>query len=663
LTSPHNNPLNPGAPTGPRRNVGRVLSAITAILLAAMAALAAFGLWSEDAAHTHGEGLHITKAGWQVIDAPRFSAAPPTKDSAQLPAAWQPVELPHALPVSLLRQAASAVEPGGTRISWFRLSTQGPAAAHGQLALYGARVRTDGTVAVYADGQLVHAAQQQGPLWNSSRTPLWVPLDKTDDGRPPREILIRLEHTRASQVALSSLWLGPADALSWRHSWRHWLQLELPAMFSAAFLAVGIFALFVWLRRRHRTAYLLFFVLAGTSFLRGLHFYIGFPIANDWFAWLTVNSLFWLVATVHVSLVVLHRRKQPWLTGVFITVTVLMGLLTLPVIATLPNTPRVTPLIYVMAALMGSAVALAGGINAWRARSGEAMLVAAGTALCTAFGAGDWLLQNNFISPEGWYLGAWTNAITFSIFGTLLYRRYVGAMVEVERVNAGLAERLSAREAELELSHQRLRAVERRQMLSEERQRMMQDMHDGLGSTLISAIRSVEHGGMSDSKVSQILKDCMDDLKLAIDSMEPVEADLLLLLATLRFRLEPRLEDTGVTLLWEVRELPTLPWLDPSSALHILRIVQESVANVLRHTQATEIRVGTAVEGDGVQVTIGDNGQGFDVESALANAHGKGLHNQLRRAQMLGGRVAWQSGPAGTRFTLWLPLARPPHIP
>jgi hypothetical protein len=223
------------------------------------------------------------------------------------------------------------------------LSTQGPAAAHGQLALYGARVRTDGTVAVYADGQLVHAAQQQGPLWNSSRTPLWVPLDKTDDGKPPREILIRLEHTRASQVALSSLWLGPADALSWRHSWRHWLQLELPAMFSAAFLAVGIFALFVWLRRRHRTAYLLFFVLAGTSFLRGLHFYIGFPIANDWFAWLTVNSLFWLVATVHVSLVVLHRRKQPWLTGVFITVTVLMGLLTLPVIATLPNTPRVTP--------------------------------------------------------------------------------------------------------------------------------------------------------------------------------------------------------------------------------------------------------------------------------------------------------------------------------
>jgi signal transduction histidine kinase len=628
---------------------------MAAALLAGVAALAALSAWSEGAVNAHTQGLHITGAEWQVQDSPGFSAAPPTLDSKALPAAWQPVHLPHALPISLLRQAATAA-PGTTRTSWFRISSQGLPATHAPLALYGARVRTDGTIAVYADGQLVHAAQQQGPLWNSSRVPLWVLLDKTADGTPPREILIRLEHTRASQVALSSLWLGPVEALSWRHSWRHWLQQELPAMFSAAFLAVGVFALFVWLRRRHRTAYFLFFLLAATSFLRGLHFYIGFPIANDWFAWLTVNSLFWLVATVHVSLELLHRRAQPWLTRTLITVTVLMGVLTLPVIATLPNTPKVTPLIYVMAALMGFTVALAGAINAWRRPSREAMLVSVGTAMCTVFGMGDWLLQNNFISPEGWYLGAWTNAISFSIFGTLMYRRYVGAIVEVERVNAGLAERLQVREAELELSHQRLRTVEQRQMLSDERQRMMQDMHDGLGSTLISAIRSVEHGGMSDARVSQILKDCMDDLKLAIDSMEPVEADLLLLLATLRFRLEPRLEDTGVTLLWEVQELPTLAWLDPSSALHILRIVQESVANILRHTRATEIRVGTAVAAGGVQVTIEDNGQGFDVAKALNEANGKGLHNQQRRAQMLGGRVEWQSGPEGTRFILWLPL-------
>jgi signal transduction histidine kinase len=140
--------------------------------------------------------------------------------------------------------------------------------------------------------------------------------------------------------------------------------------------------------------------------------------------------------------------------------------------------------------------------------------------------------------------------------------------------------------------------------------------------------------------------------------MEPVEADLLLLLATLRFRLEPRLEGTGVELLWAVQELPVLDWLDPSSALHILRIVQESVANILRHTNATQIRVATRVEGDGVRVSITDNGQGFDVDKTLAAATGKGLHNQQRRALAIEGVVSWASSPAGTRFTLWLPLKR-----
>ena len=263
--------------------------------------------------------------------------------------------------------------------------------------------------------------------------------------------------------------------------------------------------------------------------------------------------------------------------------------------------------IYALVLLLALAIWMAGGAATWRA-SREGRVVVVALAICELLGMSDWMLHNNVVGPEGWFLGAYTNGVTFIFFGLLMYRRYVRAIEEVERVNASLAERLRLREAELEASHQRLREIEQRQLLSDERQRLMQDMHDGLGSTLISAIRSVEQGRMRDAEVSQLLKDCMDDLKLAIDSMEPVEADLLLLLATLRYRLEPRMESANVALVWDVKELPALDWLDPSSALHILRIVQESVANTLRHTRATVIRVATAVEGDGVQVVIEDNG-------------------------------------------------------
>ncbi|MYM82474.1 sensor histidine kinase [Duganella sp. FT50W] len=625
--------------------------------IAVLIAAAALYLDNEGGA---GAPLRLTQAEWQETVASGYTPPPPTLNSATLPPVWQTTPLPFNPPIALLRQAqsgASTTPPHAVRVTWLRVALDSlPAAGH-HLALYSARVKTDGTIAVYVNGRLSYQAQQNGPSWNSTRTPLWFQLDGGRDAPPVHEILLRLEHTYASQTAVASLRLGPAEALRPAYHVRLWLQQQLPAMLSAAFLAVGVFAVFVWVRRPHEMAYLLFFNLSATGFLRGLHFYVDLRVENDWFAWLTVNSLFWLVLAVHFFLCQLHGRALVWLTRALVAVTALIGVLTLPSLAVLPNMPTVTPLIYPVAALMSTIACVVGGVCAWR-HSSEGRLVVYGLFACTAMGMTDWLLQNNVISAEGWYLGAYAPAVCFITFGILMYRRYVAAIAEVELVNASLAERLARREAELEASHQRLRTIELRQTISDERQRLMQDMHDGLGSSLISAIRSVERGDISDARVSQILKDCLDDLKLTIDSMEPVEADLLLLLATLRFRLEPRLEGTGVRLLWEVRELPVLPWLNPSSALHILRIVQESIANILRHTRATEIRVGTTAGGDGVQVHIADNGDGFDVAQALRQGGGRGLQNQQRRAASVDGTVRWESGAAGTLFTLWLPLGR-----
>jgi signal transduction histidine kinase len=640
--------------------IHRLFANLLLVFSIAVLAAAASLYLDNDGGYGPAASLHLTQAGWQETVAPDYTAPPPTLDSRTLPPVWQLVSLPFSPSIALLRQAEAGAggQPAhAVRVTWLKVAVDNLPADARTLALYGIRVKTDGTIAVYINGRLVHRAQQRGPLWNSTRTPLWFTLDNSVGTPPVREILLRLEHSDASQTAVSSLRLGPADTLRTPFHVRQWLQQELPAMLSAAFMAVGVFALFVWLRRQHETAYLLFFNLAATAFLRGLHYYVDLPIQNDWFAWLTVNALFWLVLSVHFFLCQLHRQPLLWLTRALVGVTALIGVLTLPVLAVLPNMPTVTPMIYPVAALMSLLACVVGGICAWR-HSSEGRLVVYGLFACTALGISDWMLQNNISSAEGWYLGAYAPAVCFITFGILMYRRYLDAIAEVERVNAGLAERLKVREAELDASHRRLREIELRQTISDERQRLMQDMHDGLGSSLISAIRSVERGNISDARVSQILKDCLDDLKLTIDSMEPVEADLLLLLATLRFRLEPRLEGTGVSLLWEVRELPTLAWLNPSSALHILRIVQESIANILRHTRATEIRVGTTAVADGVQVHIADNGGGFDVAAALSHGGGRGLQNQQRRAASVDGKVDWHTDAAGTRFTLWLPLQR-----
>ena len=75
--------------------------------------------------------------------------------------------------------------------------------------------------------------------------------------------------------------------------------------------------------------------------------------------------------------------------------------------------------------------------------------MAVGLGVSTLLGVPDWLLHNNVISPEGWFLGAYTNAITFGMFGVLMYRRYVTAIARWNR-STPPGQRLAAREAELE---------------------------------------------------------------------------------------------------------------------------------------------------------------------------------------------------------------------
>ncbi|AYQ30617.1 sensor histidine kinase [Polaromonas sp. SP1] len=616
------------------------------------------------------DALHITAAELLAVDGRAFSPPPYALQAGTPPGAWQKVSLPHALPRQLIPDRDDAEAPQ-TVVTWYRAQLPARPASREPQYLYVPRWKSDGQIAVYGDGRLVYQSHSN-LLWNGSNHPLWIALDGTADAAPVQTIVLRIERLRTTGGAISSLWVGDEAAIGWRYRIRDALQIQLPLMSSAAFLAVGMFALSVWMRQRRvsggASLYLLFFIISVASYLRCLHYYVGqhrLPVSDEWFGWFTINSLFWLIAAAHFFLVRLHRQQQPWLNRSVLLLTAAVGVLTLPVFAgNWPGATALAPLAYLFVLVMGITAFGYGLANAWRARSRDGMVLAGWSLLSMGIGVYDWLLQNNHVSVEGSFLGSYANVGAFFIFVYIMFQRYTRAIEEARQVNAGLEQRLQAQEAELNRSHALLREVEQRQMLSQERQRLMQDMHDGLGSSLVSALRVVERGRLEDIQVAEVLKSCIDDLKLAIDSMEPVEADLLLLLATLRFRLGSRLESTGIALRWEISDVPTLDWLDPRNALHILRILQEAFANILKHAQASEIRVTTAA-GDGwVYVGITDNGKGFAVEAALDNGRkggkgGKGLSNQRRRAQAIGGDVAFESSAAGTRLTLRLPVQRP----
>lgn len=604
--------------------------------------------------------LHITTADTLAVSGHGYTAPPYEADEVNIPGAWRPVGLPHALTRQLIRSTDEDGTFGPpTVVTWYRMQVPPMTTPVNPQYLYIPRWKTDGQIAVYGGSRLLYQSHSS-VFWNGWNIPLWITLDKLSDAGLPHTILIRIESPRSSGGGISSVWLGSSDDLSWRYRIRYLMQVQLPYMSSAAFLAVGLFSLFVWLKLRRETEYLLFFYISLASFIRTMHFYVGeteLSISDEWFSWLTINSLYWMLILVHFFLNYLHRRPSPWLNRLVSVITLGIGMITLPVFSEFLAAFALPSIVYIALLIMGTLVAGMGFYQSRLVHSRDGLLLSSWALLGMVFGGFDWLLQNNYVDIESLYLGPYSNIGAFLIFMHIIFRRYIAANREVQQVNASLQMRLQERENELIQSHQRLRETAHRQTLSDERQRMMQDMHDGMGSSLRTALLAIEKGHLDASMVAEVLKNCIDDLKLAIDSMEPVQADLLLLLATLRFRLNPRLESAGIVLSWEIDNVPALDWIDPRNALHILRILQEAFTNIIKHTRASKIRVITAVNEGCVLVMIIDNGQGFSAEHGIKSA-GKGLGNQIRRAEAIGAEIHWDSSAAGTSLTLRLPITR-----
>jgi len=611
--------------------------------------------------------VHLTQA--QVWRSPSTAwPPPPDAQEAQAAAPWQPVALPHARPRTL--PAGGAVDT--PEVWWYRLPV--PAAALDDAPrLYIPRWQTVGTVAVYVDGRL--AWQSGDRVWNSFNHPVWADLAGLVPPGQGALVHVRMAGRPGVGGALSTLWVGPAPELLPRWRWRSFLQTELVAYWRGSFLMLGLFGLGVaaWLRRRGEgdgRPFVLFFGMAVGQSLAALLYLVGgegLDMDFAWFAWMTMAALLAVPLCAFHFLCLVQGRARPRLGAALLLYAAVAALAALPV--WWPSHAAMLPLLRLLLVPLVLVLLYVGVSDALRLRTRGSILLAAWGLLSLPMGLHDMLMQNYRLDVEGLYLTPYVNLGLLTMFLYAAFTRYTGALAAAAHARATLAGRLAAQERELLDTHERLRAAEREQTLLHERQRLMREMHDGVGSSLMSALRLVEHAEASQRPVdvAQVLKECIDDLKIAIDSLESADADLLALLGALRYRLGRRLGQAGIALRWRMSDLPPLPWLDAQSALHVLRILQEVLTNIARHSGAAAIAVSTAEAespagggAPGVQVCVVDDGRPFEPPDVLP-AGRRGLANVRARAQALGAHCGWQPGREGTRFTLWLPLRRAPQ--
>ena len=226
----------------------------------------------------------------------------------------------------------------------------------------------------------------------------------------------------------------------------------------------------------------------------------------------------------------------------------------------------------------------------------------------------------------------------------ILVTRFRASSVQAHDLMHTLEGRVALKEAQLQASYHQLELLAREQERTQERTRILRDMHDGVGSHISAAIRQLQSGKATDGEVLVTLRDSLDQLKLSIDSINLPVGDVTALLANMRYRLEPRFTSSGIAFGWDVDLLPVIARLDHAAMRQLQYMVFEALSNALQHAQATHLRVEALVKDNTAVLRIIDNGRGFDVATATS----RGLASMRERAAAIGAALHISSAASGT---------------
>lgn len=226
--------------------------------------------------------------------------------------------------------------------------------------------------------------------------------------------------------------------------------------------------------------------------------------------------------------------------------------------------------------------------------------------------------------------------------------------------------------------HRKLERLERQQVLERERMRIAKDIHDDLGSSLIfismlsqSARDQMDRPGALSEHLNQIFNTArntiraMDEIVWAVnpkhDTLDSLATYLtkfaqdFLAPAAIRCRSRVPMEFNDRPLTSEVRH-------------NLFLALKEALQNVVKHAQASEVRLSLELEDAAFQVCVADNGKGFVSDTPVPAPvpggerilGGNGLHNMRQRLEQIGGRCEIHSAPGqGTKVIFRIEMKRP----
>ena len=574
------------------------------------------------------------------------------------PAPLRPVDLPHRWPVQA--QPARA----GRYRSEFRLDRVADES-------WGVYVESlDGDAAVWINQvQITGLATPASRHANRSRFhPLLLVIPATLLRPGANQVEIELLEGAPGSAFLGPVEVGALRLLKPAYDWRWGLKQGFPLVLAIGALVIGCLTLALWNVDRRFSVHFWY----GLACLTGASYVICFlvespPLPARWWDAVSILSLvgFGIVMGVLAYDYIgannpRFRRTQLAIAGVAVAGFVVATMLSRP----FALYGLVIPAALVLDLLGGFGFLLGAALLHRESDSPQRLLsfpmIQSALQLLLVSGHDNLLLlgfSGRRLPPSDGLYFAFPAAMALLTCTFILVRAYMAALQATERMNRELGDLVAAREAEIRESYNELKVAEKAQTLALERERLLADMHDGIGGTLIAALARLDSEGAADTPVGRAIRDALSDLRLILASLAPTEQTPVTALALMRDRLAPICLDSNIELDFDLRSLPDTLILAPTDLLQLTRIAQEACTNSLRHARARHLRVRVKLDdrGEQLELIVDDDGVGFDPARSRSLDH-HGLATLRKRASRIGASIEWIALEPGTRVRLVFPL-------
>lgn len=187
----------------------------------------------------------------------------------------------------------------------------------------------------------------------------------------------------------------------------------------------------------------------------------------------------------------------------------------------------------------------------------------------------------------------------------------------------------------------------------EERTRVARDLHDSVGQKLMLLTKKTKNTGNQEMEL--LASNTLEELRAISRGLHPVTLERLGPSAAIRNMVDEVDSNTNIFFTHEIEDIDAL--LSKEASLHLYRIIQEVLNNMVKHAEAKAASVTIEKKENTIETIISDNGKGFEISEMAKISESLGMKTLMERAKILHSKIDIKSQlNKGTTITLTIPI-------